>query len=165
MIRIVGLSATLPNYKDVGRFLRVREGAGLFYFGPEFRPVPLEMEFVGVTASNMTARANAMNEICYNKVGGAAVGSGSGSGEGEVGLGAAFLTSAVVLLSSGQHHPHHFVDASANLANTPRPIAPQTHTQTTQHNAAGRRRAQARQAGHGLRAQPQGDGQDGPRAG
>jgi replicative superfamily II helicase len=36
MIRIVGLSATLPNYKDVGAFLRVGPG-GLFYFGPEFR--------------------------------------------------------------------------------------------------------------------------------
>jgi replicative superfamily II helicase len=36
MIRIVGLSATLPNYKDVGAFLHV-SSSGLFYFGPEFR--------------------------------------------------------------------------------------------------------------------------------
>ena len=32
MIRIVGLSATLPNYKDVGDFLKVNPYAGLFYF-------------------------------------------------------------------------------------------------------------------------------------
>jgi hypothetical protein len=36
MIRIVGLSATLPNYRDVGAFLRVAP-SGLFHFGPEFR--------------------------------------------------------------------------------------------------------------------------------
>lgn len=32
MIRIVGLSATLPNYKDVARFLRVNPSRGLFFF-------------------------------------------------------------------------------------------------------------------------------------
>ncbi len=32
MIRIVGLSATLPNYLDVARFLRVNPYVGLFYF-------------------------------------------------------------------------------------------------------------------------------------
>ncbi len=32
LIRIVGLSATLPNYVDVARFLRVNPYIGLFYF-------------------------------------------------------------------------------------------------------------------------------------
>jgi activating signal cointegrator complex subunit 3 len=32
MIRIVGLSATLPNYIDVAEFLRVNPNSGLFYF-------------------------------------------------------------------------------------------------------------------------------------
>jgi len=41
MIRIVALSATLPNYKEVAAFLRVKE-SGLFYFDPSYRPVPLE---------------------------------------------------------------------------------------------------------------------------
>lgn len=68
MIRIVGLSATLPNYKDVASFLRVAPGSGLYHFGPEFRPVPLETEFVGVSVQGMAARTNLMNEICYNKV-------------------------------------------------------------------------------------------------
>jgi hypothetical protein len=36
MIRILGLSATLPNYQDVANFLGVAP-SGLFYFGPEFR--------------------------------------------------------------------------------------------------------------------------------
>lgn len=48
MIRIVGLSATLPNYVDVASFLKVNLMAGLFYFDASFRPVPLEQHFVGV---------------------------------------------------------------------------------------------------------------------
>lgn len=41
MIRIVGLSATLPNYADVASFIRVKK-EGLFYFDSTYRPVPLE---------------------------------------------------------------------------------------------------------------------------
>jgi activating signal cointegrator complex subunit 3 len=67
MIRIVGLSATLPNHEDVGRFLGV-SATGLFYFGPEYRPVPLEMGFVGVTEKNMVRRNLLMGEIAYEKV-------------------------------------------------------------------------------------------------
>ncbi|KAK4697758.1 antiviral helicase SLH1, partial [Lecanoromycetidae sp. Uapishka_2] len=48
LIRIVGLSATLPNYVDVADFLKVNRMAGLFYFDASFRPVPLEQHFVGV---------------------------------------------------------------------------------------------------------------------
>ncbi|OHS96505.1 putative helicase mug81 [Tritrichomonas foetus] len=46
MIRIVGLSATLPNCQDVANFLRVPD-PGLFIFGPEYRPVPLAMTLIG----------------------------------------------------------------------------------------------------------------------
>ena len=46
MIRIVGLSATLPNCHDVARFLRVPDPS-LFIFGPEYRPVPLKMTLIG----------------------------------------------------------------------------------------------------------------------
>jgi pre-mRNA-splicing helicase BRR2 len=38
--RLVGLSATLPNYKDVGIVLRVKK-EGLFYFDQSYRPIPL----------------------------------------------------------------------------------------------------------------------------
>ncbi|ODV92088.1 hypothetical protein CANCADRAFT_30350 [Tortispora caseinolytica NRRL Y-17796] len=48
MIRMVGLSATLPNYLDVANFLRVNPQAGLFFFDASFRPVPLEQHFIGV---------------------------------------------------------------------------------------------------------------------
>ena len=48
LIRIVGLSATLPNYIDVADFLKVNPLAGLFYFDASFRPVPLEQHFLGV---------------------------------------------------------------------------------------------------------------------
>jgi len=55
-IRIVGLSATLPNYQDVAKFLQVPE-KGLFFFGPEHRPVPLQQTFVGVTGNIKDRRA------------------------------------------------------------------------------------------------------------
>ena len=47
MIRIVGLSATLPNYLDVARFLNVNPASGLFFFDGRFRPVPLQQTFIG----------------------------------------------------------------------------------------------------------------------
>ena len=93
MIRIVGLSATLPNYEDVGNFLHVSPTtgkggpilsrfmmqmldthqlssplSGLFHFNASFRPVPLEMQFIGVTVTNFMARNTMMAEICYGKV-------------------------------------------------------------------------------------------------
>ena len=68
MIRIVGLSATLPNYKDVGAFLGVNVDTGLFYFDASYRPVPLEMQFVGVTEKNLFASKGIMDDVCYDKV-------------------------------------------------------------------------------------------------
>ena len=50
MIRIVGLSATLPNYVDVAKFLRVNLESGLFFFDGRFRPVPLDTKYIGVKA-------------------------------------------------------------------------------------------------------------------
>uniref|UniRef100_A0AAR2IX77 Activating signal cointegrator 1 complex subunit 3 n=1 Tax=Pygocentrus nattereri TaxID=42514 RepID=A0AAR2IX77_PYGNA len=46
MIRILGLSATLPNYLDVASFLHVNPYIGLFFFDSRFRPVPLGQTFV-----------------------------------------------------------------------------------------------------------------------
>ena len=45
-MRLVGLSATLPNYQDVATFLRVYHKIGLFYFDNSFRPVFLEQQFI-----------------------------------------------------------------------------------------------------------------------
>ncbi|TPX35401.1 hypothetical protein SeLEV6574_g08188, partial [Synchytrium endobioticum] len=69
LIRIVGLSATLPNYVDVARFLGVNPYQGLFYFDSGFRPVPLSQHFVGVKGRAGGASSQAtMNYVCYDKV-------------------------------------------------------------------------------------------------
>lgn len=67
-VRIVGLSATLPNYKDVASFLRVNHNIGLFFFGPEYRPVPLDQTFIGVTEKQRVRRNDLMNRLAYDKV-------------------------------------------------------------------------------------------------
>ncbi|KAI9206036.1 Sec63 Brl domain-containing protein [Polychytrium aggregatum] len=69
MIRIVGLSATLPNYVDVAQFLGVNPYQGLFYFDSGFRPVPLKQNFIGVKgkAGGATSKQY-MNQVCYEKV-------------------------------------------------------------------------------------------------
>ena len=51
-IRLVGLSATLPNYADVAVFLRVNPKTDLFPFDATYRPVPLTQQFVGVSDGN-----------------------------------------------------------------------------------------------------------------
>lgn len=68
MIRIVGLSATLPNYEDVAHFLRVNPRQGLFYFDNRFRPVPLGQTFVGVKATSPLQQLTDMDEVCFEKV-------------------------------------------------------------------------------------------------
>ena len=68
MIRIVGLSATLPNYLDVARFLRVNFFKGLFFFDGRFRPVPLTQTFIGVKTTNRLQLFRDMDEVCYDKV-------------------------------------------------------------------------------------------------
>ncbi|CAG9768745.1 unnamed protein product [Ceutorhynchus assimilis] len=66
-VRLVGLSATLPNYQDVAAFLRVQPDSGLFYFDNSFRPVALEQQYIGVTEKKATKRCQIMNEIVYEK--------------------------------------------------------------------------------------------------
>ncbi|KAK3390415.1 Sec63 Brl domain-containing protein [Podospora didyma] len=69
LIRIVGLSATLPNYIDVADFLGVNRRAGLFYFDASFRPVPLEQHFIGVKGKpgSKQSREN-IDEVAFEKV-------------------------------------------------------------------------------------------------
>lgn len=68
MIRIVGLSATLPNCDDVAAFLRVKSDKGLFFFDNSYRPVPLAQQYIGITVKKPLQRFQLMNEICYEKV-------------------------------------------------------------------------------------------------
>jgi pre-mRNA-splicing helicase BRR2 len=65
--RIVGLSATLPNYRDVGAVLRIGK-EGVFYFGQNYRPIPLEQRYVGVTEKKGVRKMLMINEILYDKV-------------------------------------------------------------------------------------------------
>lgn len=85
MVRIVGLSATLPNYVDVAKFLRsvldcrpwqrsdsphsVSLYKGLFYFDSSFRPVPLEQHFIGVRGKPGSALSKKnMDLVLFQKV-------------------------------------------------------------------------------------------------
>jgi len=67
-VRLVGLSATLPNYRDVAAFLRVDPLKGLYHFDATFRPCPLKQEFIGVTEKKAIKQLKMMNDICYTKV-------------------------------------------------------------------------------------------------
>ncbi|KAI4156082.1 MAG: hypothetical protein LQ341_000057 [Variospora aurantia] len=69
LIRIVGLSATLPNYTDVADFLKVNRMAGMFYFDASFRPVPLEQHFVGVKGKPGTKQSrDDLDQVAFLKV-------------------------------------------------------------------------------------------------
>ncbi|XP_065194378.1 activating signal cointegrator 1 complex subunit 3-like [Sycon ciliatum] len=67
MIRIVGLSATLPNYIDVAHFLRVNPMSGLFMFDSRFRPVPLSTKFIGIKSTGHLQQLRDMDTVCYEK--------------------------------------------------------------------------------------------------
>ena len=67
-VRLVGLSATLPNYQDVATFLRVDEKKGLFYFDASYRPWGLQQQFIGITEKKAIKRYQVMTEVCYEKV-------------------------------------------------------------------------------------------------
>ena len=68
LIRIVGLSATLPNYVDVADFLSVNRHAGLFYFDASFRPVPLEQHFIGVKGKPGPKQREDLDTVAFDKV-------------------------------------------------------------------------------------------------
>lgn len=67
-VRLIGLSATLPNYRDVGSFLRVDPINALFHFDGSYRPCPLKQEFIGVTEKKAIKQLKTMNDVCYTKV-------------------------------------------------------------------------------------------------
>ncbi|XP_048127007.1 DExH-box ATP-dependent RNA helicase DExH12-like [Rhodamnia argentea] len=67
-IRLVGLSATLPNHEDVALFLHADVNKGLFYFDNSYRPVPLSQQYIGITVRKPLQRFQLMNDLCYEKV-------------------------------------------------------------------------------------------------
>lgn len=68
MIRILGLSATLPNYTDVADFIQAPEDS-TFFFDASYRPTPLRCRFYGVKDYGSIKRTeNIMNEITYQNI-------------------------------------------------------------------------------------------------
>ena len=67
-VRLVGLSATLPNYQDVATFLRVDEKKGLFYFDATYRPCSKHctclMRMCSLGHRPVVARLYALNLHC-----------------------------------------------------------------------------------------------------
>jgi activating signal cointegrator complex subunit 3 len=62
-IRIVGLSATLPNYMDVADFIGA-DAEGIFAFDASYRPTPLKCSFYGIKELGNAQRGNnIMNEL------------------------------------------------------------------------------------------------------
>lgn len=68
LVRLVGLSATLPNFEDVAKFLRVDPEKGLYYFDSSFRPCPLGQQYIGIKEKKAIKKLSAMNEACYEKL-------------------------------------------------------------------------------------------------
>ena len=66
-IRLIGLSATLPNYQDVGNFLQVNIKKGLFYFDSTYRPIPLKQTFLGISEKKGIKKLMLTNELTYMK--------------------------------------------------------------------------------------------------
>lgn len=67
-IRLVGLSATLPNYEDVGDFIGA-DSQGIFAFDSSYRPTPLKCTFYGIKEMGNVQRGNnIMNEIIFENL-------------------------------------------------------------------------------------------------
>lgn len=66
-IRIVALSASLANARDLGDWLGATSH-GLFNFPPGVRPVPLEIHVQGFDVANLEARMQAMTRPMYHAV-------------------------------------------------------------------------------------------------
>ncbi|GLU00131.1 hypothetical protein SLE2022_175230 [Rubroshorea leprosula] len=66
-IRIVALSTSLLNAKDLGEWIGATS-QGLFNFPPGVRPVPLEIHIQGVDIANFEARMQAMTKPTYTAI-------------------------------------------------------------------------------------------------
>ncbi len=65
-IRLVGLSATLPNYGDVANFMMADKGA-TFFFDESYRPTPLTYEFYGLkNVNNQSRERQLLTDITFN---------------------------------------------------------------------------------------------------
>ena len=65
-MRLIGLSATLPNYQQVGEWLQCPQ-SHIFNFDQSYRPCPLAQEFIGISTSSFK-KYQLQNQITYTKV-------------------------------------------------------------------------------------------------
>ncbi|SBS86872.1 RNA-helicase, putative [Plasmodium ovale curtisi] len=65
--RIMAMSATLPNYKDVRDFLKV-DSDMCFYFNEKYRSIQLEKTLYGIHEKNMHKLYMAKNVYTYNEI-------------------------------------------------------------------------------------------------
>lgn len=65
-IRIVALSTSLANAKDVSNWLGIAFPQNTFNFHPSVRPVPLEIHIQGYDHNNKNTRVLAMERPAYN---------------------------------------------------------------------------------------------------
>ncbi|CAD7954207.1 unnamed protein product, partial [Amoebophrya sp. A25] len=73
--RLVGLSATLPNFGTVGDFLHCPP-ENIFYFDGSYRPIPLEQTFIGIRkkayskskAAEQMKIKQQMDELCFEEI-------------------------------------------------------------------------------------------------
>lgn len=66
-LRIIGLSASLANAKEVGEWMGVPIKS-LFNFSPKVRPLPLEIFFQSFEQNNYSARLMAMGKPVYDSI-------------------------------------------------------------------------------------------------
>lgn len=66
-IRIVALSASLTDYRDVAQWLGCNSNA-TFNFHPSVRPVPLELHVQGINITHNASRLIAMSKPVYNAI-------------------------------------------------------------------------------------------------
>lgn len=71
VIRMLGLSATLPNYLDVAAFIHVRR-ENVFFFDAKFRPIPLIQRYIGIKEpmhlikGPRRCQKDIYNDVCYD---------------------------------------------------------------------------------------------------
>lgn len=67
-IRIIGLSATLPNYKEVAKFISPTDSIedSTCYFDSSHRPIPLRQQYIAIMESKKAVKI--VNEVVYTKV-------------------------------------------------------------------------------------------------
>ena len=67
-LRIIALSATIPNFYDISKFLNVNISNGVFYFGPFKRENILNQIIIGIKLENYSLyNINLLNSILIEK--------------------------------------------------------------------------------------------------